>query len=91
MNFAGKWMNLEEIILSEVTQTKKDKLLLFFLIRDLQLQTFRYEYVITTEIRQVNGNIRVYGELGSNTGVWVIIRYKHLIREIVRGVLLMES
>ena len=25
MNFAGEWMNLENIILSEVTQTQKDK------------------------------------------------------------------
>jgi hypothetical protein len=25
MNFAGKWMELENIILSEVTQTRKDK------------------------------------------------------------------
>jgi hypothetical protein len=24
MNFAGKWMDLENIILSEVTQTQKD-------------------------------------------------------------------
>jgi hypothetical protein len=24
MNFAGEWMNLENIILSEVTQTQKD-------------------------------------------------------------------
>ena len=24
MNFAGKWMELKKIILSEVTQTKKD-------------------------------------------------------------------
>jgi hypothetical protein len=24
MNFAGKWMELENIILSEVTQTQKD-------------------------------------------------------------------
>jgi hypothetical protein len=25
MKFAGKWMELEKIILSEVTQTQKDK------------------------------------------------------------------
>jgi hypothetical protein len=25
MKFAGKWMELEKIILSEVTQTEKDK------------------------------------------------------------------
>ena len=25
MNFSGKWMELEKIILSEVTQTQKDK------------------------------------------------------------------
>jgi hypothetical protein len=25
MNFAGKWMELENIMLSEVTQTQKDK------------------------------------------------------------------
>jgi hypothetical protein len=25
MNFAGKWMELEKIILSEVTPTQKDK------------------------------------------------------------------
>jgi hypothetical protein len=29
---AGKWMELENIILSEVTQSKKDKCLMVFLI-----------------------------------------------------------
>jgi hypothetical protein len=28
MNFAGKWMELENIILSKVTQTQKDERLL---------------------------------------------------------------
>ena len=32
LNFAGKWMELEIIILSEVTQTQKDKYLMYSLI-----------------------------------------------------------
>ena len=34
MKFAGKWMELEKIILSEVTQTQKDT---FSFISELQL------------------------------------------------------
>ena len=32
LNFAGKWMELENIILSEVTQTQKDKYHMYSLI-----------------------------------------------------------
>ena len=32
LNFAGKWMNLENIILSEVTQTQKDNYHMYSLI-----------------------------------------------------------
>ena len=32
MKFAGKWMELEKIILSEVTQTQKDKYGMYSLI-----------------------------------------------------------
>ena len=32
MKFAGKWMELEKIILSEVTQTQKDKHGMYLLI-----------------------------------------------------------
>ena len=32
LNFAGKWMELENIILSEVTQTQKDKYPMYSLI-----------------------------------------------------------
>lgn len=31
-NFAGQWMELEKILLSDVTQTQKDKHYVFFLI-----------------------------------------------------------
>lgn len=31
-NFAGQWMELEKIILSDVTQTQKDKHYMFFFI-----------------------------------------------------------
>ena len=33
LKFAGKWMELEKIILSEVTQTQKDKHSIYSLIR----------------------------------------------------------
>ena len=36
MNFAGKWMELENIILSEVTQTQKDMHGMYSLIRGYQ-------------------------------------------------------
>jgi hypothetical protein len=32
MQFAGKWMELEKIILSEITQTQKDKHCMYSLI-----------------------------------------------------------
>ena len=32
LNFVGKWMELENIILSEVTQTQKDKYHMYSLI-----------------------------------------------------------
>ena len=32
LNFAGKWMELENIILSEVTQTQKDNYYMYSLI-----------------------------------------------------------
>ena len=34
LNFAGKWMELENIILSEVTQTQKDNYHKYTLISD---------------------------------------------------------
>ena len=34
MNFSGKWMELENIILSEVTQTQKDMHGMYLLISD---------------------------------------------------------
>jgi hypothetical protein len=34
MNFAGKWMELENIILSEVTQTQKDMCSMYSLINE---------------------------------------------------------
>ena len=34
LNFAGKWMELENIILSEVTQTQKDDYHMYSLISD---------------------------------------------------------
>jgi hypothetical protein len=38
LSFAGKWMELENIILSEVSQAQKTKNLMFSLIRGLQTQ-----------------------------------------------------
>lgn len=35
MTFAGKWMELENIILSEVTQTQKDMHGMYSLISDI--------------------------------------------------------
>ena len=34
LKFAGKWMDLENIILSEITQTQKDKYYMYSLISD---------------------------------------------------------
>ena len=34
LKFVGKWMELEDIILSEVTQTQKDKYHIYSLISD---------------------------------------------------------
>jgi hypothetical protein len=36
MNFAGKWMELENIILSELTQSQKDKHDMYSLISGYQ-------------------------------------------------------
>ena len=35
LKFVGKWMDLENIILSEVTQTQKDKYNVYSLISDI--------------------------------------------------------
>jgi hypothetical protein len=51
VKFENKRMELEHIILSEVTQTQKDK-------HSSEFQIFRCEYIIilTSEIRKANRN-----------------------------------
>ena len=39
LKFAGKWMELENIILSEVTQTQKEKYHMYSLISDFQTES----------------------------------------------------
>jgi hypothetical protein len=39
MKFLGKWMDLEGIILSEVTQSQKNSLNMYSLISDISPQT----------------------------------------------------
>ena len=46
MKSAGKWMELEDIILSEITHTQKDKYYVFSLICEFCIQIFRCECVI---------------------------------------------
>jgi hypothetical protein len=38
MSFAGKWMEMEIILLSEISQTQKDKCPLFSLMQNLDLK-----------------------------------------------------
>jgi hypothetical protein len=42
MNFAGKWMELENIILCEVTQTQKDMCCIYSLISVYYLKSTEY-------------------------------------------------
>lgn len=65
MKMAGKWMKLENIMLSEVFHTKKDKTHVFSLIFVLWIQIFRYEHIIWN-------NSRYYG---SKKGPWVGIGF----------------
>lgn len=52
MRFVGKWMELEKIILSQVTQTQKDKYCMISFIGSSQLQTFRCEYIESKKVKQ---------------------------------------
>ena len=48
MNFAGKWMDLENIILSEVTQTQKDNYHMYSLISVFKHKAKKTSLQITT-------------------------------------------
>ena len=47
LKFAGKWMDLENIILSEVTQTQKDKYYMYSLIVALRHKAKKTSLQIT--------------------------------------------
>lgn len=44
LSYAGKWMDLQKMILSEVTQTQKNKRHMFPLIWSSKIQIFRLIY-----------------------------------------------
>ena len=44
MKVAGQWMEIENIMLSEMAQTKKDKTHMFFLGFGQWIQIFRYKH-----------------------------------------------
>jgi hypothetical protein len=55
MSFAGKWMELENIILSEVTQTQKDMHGMYSLINGYEpKKKYRIPRVQSTELKTVN-------------------------------------
>lgn len=45
MNFSGKWVELEKIILIEETQTQKDKCHTYFFPRGSYIQIFSCEFI----------------------------------------------
>lgn len=45
MDYTGKWMDLEKIILNEAMQTQKDKSHMFSLTGGSQLQMFKCGYI----------------------------------------------
>lgn len=49
----GKWMELEKIIWTQVTQTQKHKWHMFSVICGYRLQIFRYEYIIWSNYRNL--------------------------------------
>jgi hypothetical protein len=64
LSFAGKWMELENIILSEVTPTQKDKHGMYSLIcgysqkkkknQNTDTQTYRIPKIQSTELKKLN-------------------------------------
>lgn len=53
INVTGKWMELEKIIWTEVTQTQKHKWHMFSLSCGSQLQIFMYDYIIWSNYRNL--------------------------------------
>lgn len=55
MNFAGKWVEIEQIMFSEESQIKKNKCHMIPLIRDLYFKIFRDEYRAVNNFRDQEG------------------------------------
>lgn len=68
MNIESKWMGIEKIVLSEVSQSLKKKYHMLTFIWGSYHQIFRYEYTysrVTTETNRVKvtyGQVRGVGE-----------------------------
>ena len=54
MSFAGKWMELENIIQSEVTQTQKDRHGIYSLISRYKPKKYTIPRIQSTELKKVN-------------------------------------
>lgn len=68
MNFAGKWVEFEKIILSEVTQIEKDKCLMFSLIRGSEIQIFTHEHTSRSNWRNMGSKTGPLPGFGSGRG-----------------------
>lgn len=55
MNFAGKWIEIEQIMFSEESQIKKNKCHMIPLIRDSYFKIFRDEYITWNNFRDQDG------------------------------------
>jgi hypothetical protein len=54
LSFPGKWMELENIILSVVTQTQKDMHDMYLLISGYYPKKYRIARIQSTELKKVN-------------------------------------
>ena len=61
LKFAGKWVDLENIILSEVTQTQKDKYCMYSLISDF-LEITQRKQAYNSQTQRTWRTIRTLGE-----------------------------
>ena len=58
INFADKWIKLENIMSNEVTQTQKDKSHMFSLICSSYFQIFRCEYTTWSYYKGAGTGVR---------------------------------
>lgn len=61
IKYVGKWLELGNLMLNEVTQIQKNKFHMFFLVSGSQLQIFRFEYTAWSHNQESAQPIAILG------------------------------